>query len=186
MTSQKIQRTEYLVPGSGLPRLGSTTHAESAVDVTGYLVPLEQVHGSALHGSGVADGLAVTAVPGSASVQIAPGVAVDATGRHISLAAGGTAEISPDPANSSQLVPVTTDGVALPTTGHTGNCVVTVAWRETFDQAQFASSGQKIFQDNHTPWLRVSPATGPPADDHPRSSWPPCPWTPTATYCPMA
>ena len=164
MTSQEIQRTEYLVPGSGLPRLGSTTHAESAVDVAGYLRPLEQVHGSALHGSGVAEGLAVTAVPGSASVQIGPGVAVDTAGRHISLAAGGTAEISADPANSSQLVPVTADGVTLPTTGHTGDCVVTVAWRETFDQALFASSGQKIFQDNHTPWLLVSPAPATPAD----------------------
>lgn len=165
MTSQEIQRTEYLVPGSGLPRLGPTTHAESAIDVSGYLRPLEQVHGSTLHGLGVADGLAVSAAAGSASVTIAPGVAMDTTGRHISLAVGGMAEISADPVNSSQLVPVTPTGVTLPTTGNSGTCVVTATWRETFDQALFAASQQKIYQDNHTPWLRVSPAGSTGADD---------------------
>jgi len=154
MTSRRIDRTEYRVPGSGLPRLGNTSHAESGVDVEGYLQPLEQVHGSA-HGTGVVEGLAVTAIPGSAVLRVAPGVAVDASGRHIALASGGVAEIGEDPDQASTLVPVDGTGVQLPTTGSTGALVLTVQWRETFDQDLFTSSGQKIFQDNHTPWLRL-------------------------------
>jgi hypothetical protein len=161
MPSQRITRTEYRVPGSGLPRLGATTHAESDVDLVDYVRPLEQVHASA-HGSGVVEGFAVTAAPGASVVQITPGVAVDVTGRHISLAAGGLAEISADPELNSQLVPVDDTGVDMPTGGRSGSCAVSVTWRETFDQELFASSGQKIFQDNQTPWLRLSPAGDPP------------------------
>ena len=163
MTSRRISRTEYRVPGSGLPRLGATTHAESGVDLEEYLRPLEQVHTSA-HGSGVVEGLTVTAVPGASVVRITPGVAIDGAGRHIALAAGGFAEISPDPDNTSNLLPVDATGVELPTGGRSGSCEVSVAWRETFDQDLFASSGQKIFQDNHTPWLRLSPVGGAPDD----------------------
>src|SRR4051812_3814826 len=158
MATQRISRTEYRVPGgSGLPRVGGSSHAESAEDVDGYLRPLEQVHASA-HGYGVLEGLTVDATRGAMTVRIGPGVAVDSGGRHIALAPGGLAEVAADPSAESRLVQVAADGVALPTSGHSGSRVVSVQWRETFDQDLFASSGQKVFQNDHTPWLRLTPA----------------------------
>jgi hypothetical protein len=167
MTSRRITRTEYRVPGeSGLPRLGPTTHAEDAVDIEGYVQPLEQVHSSA-HGTGVLEGLVVRATVGGAVVRIEPGVAVDPDGRHICLAVGGLAETSRDPDAAGSLVLVEAGGVPLSTAGlDGGRYEINVRWRETFDQDLFAGSGQRIFQNNHTPWLRADPPGAGP--DQPR------------------
>ena len=165
MTSLRITRTEYRVPGeSGLPRLGSTTHAEDAVDVDGYVQPLEQVHSSA-HGTGVVEGFRVSGGTGDDTIRIGPGVAVDPDGRHISLAVGALAEVSPDPDAASSLVLVEAAGVPLSTAGRGGGVhEVCVRWRETFDQDLFAGSNQRIFQNNHTPWLRLDPPGAGPDD----------------------
>ena len=74
MTSTPISHTKHDVPGAdGIWRPGATSHEESGTDLRDYLRPLEQVHNSALHGSGVADGLALSAVPGGTSVRVGPG-----------------------------------------------------------------------------------------------------------------
>jgi hypothetical protein len=93
-----------------------------------------------------------------------PGVAVDSVGRHIVLAADGLAEVADDPDHVSRLVAPLADGVPLSTLGHTGSCVVTVQWRETFDQGLFDSSFQQTFQTRQTPWLRLLAAGQDPGD----------------------
>lgn len=158
MALQQISHVEHRVPDTGVFRPGSTSHEESGTDLESYLRPLEQAHGVGLHGTGVAAGLSVLAVPGSVKVKVAPGIAVDGVGRHIVLAPGGLAEIATDPAQSSRLVPVTDTGVELSTLGQTGACVLTVQWRETFDRQLLDDTFQQTFLTRHTPWLRVLPA----------------------------
>ena len=162
MTAEQIVRVEHLTPGSTDPRPGFPTYEEADADLTGYTRPLERVHASALHGSGVAEGLEVVATVGTGTVRVRPGVAVDPAGRHIVLAPDGRAELSERPDLTSHLVALTADGVEVPTTGHTGNCVLTVQWRETFDQALENDFGR--FRTEHTPWLRFAAAPLTPAD----------------------
>src|SRR4051794_31431380 len=160
VTNAAISHTKHDIPGTdGVRRPGSTSHEESGTDLEGYLRPLEEAHVTALHGSGVAFGLTLSATTGSADILIGPGVAVDLSGRHVVLAPGGLAELSETPDVTSSLASVGADGVRLPTGGHTGRCLVTVAWRETFDKALLDSSFQQKFLERQTPWLRlVDPA----------------------------
>jgi Chaperone of endosialidase len=154
VATERINRVEHKVPGGGASRPGSPTHEESDADLDGYTRALEQVHASASHGTGVVEGLAVIAAPGSASVRVAPGVAVDVTGRHIAVAPGAHVELSELPDQTSVPAAVTEDGVDVSTAGHTGSCVLTVQWRETFDQAHLDATGDS--RTEHTPWFRVS------------------------------
>src|SRR5205823_109771 len=125
-----------------------------------YYQFLEQIHGSGLHSWGIASGLAVSVVTTpAAGLQISPGIGLDATGKHISLAVGGKAEINPSPAgNVASLGTVSATGVTLPTpTNNAGDQYLTIEWRETFDDATWVSSGGQTFQKLHTPWLRLQP-----------------------------
>ncbi|MGK5169325.1 hypothetical protein [Geodermatophilus sp. CPCC 205761] len=159
MEPRPISHTEYGVGTTpGVPRPGSTSHEESGIDLESYLRPLEQAHAGALHGRGVAVGLAVRAVPGESVVRVTTGVAVDGSGRHVVLAPGGAAEVADDPTLGSVLVPVDGSGVELPTAGRSGACRVTVRWRETFDQDLRDQTG--AFLTRHTPWLRLEPTAG--------------------------
>ena len=164
MATQRISHIEHRVPGTGVWRPGETSHEESGTDLEGYLRPLEQVHASALHGSGVAEGLTVLAAPGSATVRVAPGVAIDSVGRHIVLTPGGQVEVSDDPDHSSRLVTLSEDGVDLSTAGQSGACRLTVQWRETFDKQLLEDTFQQTFLNVHTPWLRVLPVDTPTPD----------------------
>ncbi|HET6393388.1 MAG TPA: hypothetical protein VFG13_11260 [Blastococcus sp.] len=56
MPAKPIKHIEHRVPGTAVWRPGSTSHEESGTDLRDYLRPLEQVHNSVLHGSGVVAG----------------------------------------------------------------------------------------------------------------------------------
>jgi hypothetical protein len=163
MASENLTRTTYRDPTSpGNPiRGGDAARAEADRDMEQFYRPLERAHGSALHGWGVAAGLAVEAVPNAPGLTILPGVALDGTGRHVCLIAGGQAEVGPqaDVAGTPpQLVPVAAAGAALSTAGLSGDKLLTVEFWETFDYPAHAAPG--IFQYLHTPWLRLLDAAG--------------------------
>ncbi|NKE57550.1 hypothetical protein FXN61_12170 [Lentzea sp. PSKA42] len=148
--AEKLVRTSYL-DVTGQPRQGMTSLRESRVDVERYAQPLAGTHASALHRWGIGIGLGVSVA--AAGVRIGVGVAVDAAGRHISLAAGGTAKLE-----EQVLTPVGENGVLVSTAGVSGTLVVTIAWAETFDKAEFQAS--QTFLMMETPLLRFRPATG--------------------------
>src|SRR2546428_11488047 len=111
MTSQNLQRTTYRDPTTtGNPVRGdSPTRAENALDMDQYYRPLERVHSSSLHGAGVASGLRVTATLNSSTIIVLPGIALDSSGQHISLASGGNTEVGPSadaPGTNPTLAPV--------------------------------------------------------------------------------
>jgi hypothetical protein len=123
-----------------------------------YFRSVERVHGSGAHGAGIASGLQVSATIGQAGVTIAPGSALDPTGKHIYLAVTGKAEIGPtadNPGVPPDLVTVAANGVVLSTAGFTGYFLVVVQWRETFDSTLFQNSQFTTAQYNHTPWVRL-------------------------------
>jgi len=163
---QPINRTEHDVPGAPeVSRPGGTSHAEDGLDLRQYLRPLEQAHAAALHGRGVAAGLAVSADAGTATLRVAPGVAVDAQGRHIVLAPGGSVETADNPDQASRLVPITEAGVELSTTGLSGSILVAVRWRETFDATlQGGPNPDDRFVTRHTPWLQLTGTLDPQHD----------------------
>lgn len=64
---------------------GQYLQDQDFVDEQHYHVDRTRRHARFLHVAGIADGLAVTAVPGQAQVTVAPGTAVDADGRTLVL-----------------------------------------------------------------------------------------------------
>src|SRR3954469_25559733 len=100
MASEPIVRTIYTDPANNdLLRGGATAHSESWVDQLKYAQPLERIHGSGLHGWGIGEGLAITATLNQQGVHVLPGIGVDVSGRHISLALAGEAEVGPNADN---------------------------------------------------------------------------------------
>ncbi|TKK89561.1 hypothetical protein FDA94_09225 [Herbidospora galbida] len=152
--TERLVRTSYVDPtvDPPEPRQGDTGLHESRQDQEGYADPLHRLHGSALHGWGVATGLGVTATIGANGIRVAPGVALDARGRLLPLAPGGHARL-----DDGTPVPVTGDGAALPTAGSVPESLVTVGWAETFDFAGVASG---VFNTETTPVLRLRPVAG--------------------------
>ena len=164
MAAQKLQRTTHrdpLAPGNPV-RTGNVSHAEAARDMDQYDRPLEQVHaGATLHGWGIAAGLQVTATLNAPDLRVLAGVALDATGRHISLAEGGTAEIGQNaeaPGATPMPAAVTPTGVVIPTAGLTGAKFVTIQFLETFDNDAYLTLG--VYRYDHTPWIRLLDAAG--------------------------
>jgi hypothetical protein len=166
MTSQPFRHTSY-IDSMGQPRGGSTGHSESQVDLTQYHQPLEQVHGSSLHTWGIAVGLTVSAVSGQPNLTVTTGIGLDSTGRHISLA---TSPASPLGillygvclGAAATPTPVTGNTVTLTTTStDSGDRYLTIEWKETFDDKTWNATQQQIFQQLHTPWLRLQPTTLP-------------------------
>jgi len=147
--TERLVRTSYVDPTvtPAEPRQGDTGLRESRQDQAGYFDPLHRLHGSALHGQGVAAGLSVEATIGQAGVRVGPGVALDVSGRLIPLAVGGQARLDDD-----NLVAVDERGVALSSQGMTGARYVTIAWAETFDFTGVASG---VFNIETTPVLRL-------------------------------
>ena len=160
MPAEKLTRTSYR-DDDGDPRDGTTSMAESRRDMEEHLLPLLRVHASALHGSGVATGLAVTATTGGTTIAVGPGVAVDGLGRHLSVASGGQVLLG----TGSDPVDVGAAGVVLdlttlspaPTPAHH----LTLTFSETFDALAHATSGFQIFELDHTPRLTLQPAAAP-------------------------
>jgi hypothetical protein len=63
--------------------------AQNCADVENYLIPVGMAASSALHISGVADGLRVSAARDAAEVKISLGTALDSEGRVVVVAEGG-------------------------------------------------------------------------------------------------
>jgi hypothetical protein len=161
MTSLPLVRTEYwnVSQSPPIPRTGSTAHGESITDMEGYLLPAAQTLASSLHGGGVAEGLTVSAVSGQAGLTVAPGVAFDVAGRLIALAAGGSAVVDPNAGSQVQgvaTVPVTQDGLVFATDGISGDFLLTITWREVFNQGQVGNAPVLM----HAPWLRLTAVAG--------------------------
>ncbi|MFD4669928.1 hypothetical protein ACFWNN_09345 [Lentzea sp. NPDC058450] len=148
--AEKLVRTSY-VDVTGQLRQGTTALRESRIDVERYVRPLVGAHAASLHQWGICSGLGVSAMVGQTSARVATGVAVDAEGRHISLAAGGSAKLE-----DQTLVSVVDIGVVLSTNGLSGPVVVTVGWAETFDKAGFQAN--QAFLMMETPLLRIQRA----------------------------
>lgn len=164
MSSQKLTRTTYRDPTdpSNPIRSGDVARAEAAMDMDQYYRPLEQVHGSGLHQFGAADGLRVNATNGTQGIKVLPGIAIDSVGRHISLAAGGQAEVGATadaPGATPQLVAVdAVNGALVPTAGLSGDKLVVIRHWETFDANAWNMFNAYVFM--HTPWIRLAPAAG--------------------------
>jgi len=152
-----------VLPASGLPSFG-----DAALDAEQYHRPIERLHGSGLHGAGVAFGMQIACTVGHPNVTVAPGLALDAAGRHVYLAVGGQAEIGATasvPNTPPNLVPVTAAGAVFPTAGLTGDHYMVAQWRETWDSASYASD-PNITQYNDTPWLQLITAANYAPDVH--------------------
>jgi hypothetical protein len=169
VTNQVTLETRYdaLVPDPDDPQGGVAVAerlvAESDRDVESWARPLERIHGSGLHRWGVALGLGVEVTIGQSGVTIAPGIALDAPGRHISLADGGRAEVrrlappgpAPPLAPSSAANTVTATGITLATPASeypAGEYAVTIEWREAWLPAP-----DRYWV--HVPWLRLLSGT---------------------------
>lgn len=148
--AEQLIRTSF-VDVSGQPRQGSTSLRESRVDAERYLQPLVRAHASALHSWGIAEGLRVSATIGVSGLTIGPGVALDAAGRHICVAEGGSVKL-----DDGSLAAVGQSGVEIPTTGPMGATVLTIAWDEVFDRVAFHTD--QLFQMMETPLIRLRPA----------------------------
>jgi hypothetical protein len=155
-----VKRTDYWNPTTGGPFTSPTGKGESYTDVEQYFLPVDRLTQAALHGWGVAAGLEVSAAVGGTDLAISIGVAFDAAGRALLLAAAGTAVTDPndDPSTMLDVSPVTLTQTGLPVTtsvlapGLTGAALLTLTWREVHD------SGQAVLL--HAPWVRLVPAAG--------------------------
>jgi hypothetical protein len=151
-----MTRSQYFNVATGTVRAGSTSHGESLTDVESGLLPLARSTASSLHSWGVADGLSVTATTGQAGVTVAPGAALDSSGRLVALAPGGVAIIDPaaDPSQVVNIatVPVGDGGVTVPTDGlGPAMLLLTATFREVQDQGQAGAPPVLL----HAPWLRL-------------------------------
>ena len=157
MTSLPLARTEYMNVSTNTVRTGATSHGESLTDMESYLMRHGQIGASALRAWGVAEGLTVVAAPDPTSLTVKPGVALDASGHLIALAANGFAitalDVDPGQVANVPIVPVTADGVVLATTGLTGDRYLTLTWREVIDPSSPAAAPTLV----HAPWLRLQP-----------------------------
>jgi len=157
-------------PTPGVAQVGPS-YGDAAIDMEGYHRPLERLHGTGLHAAGVAYGMQIVCTKGAPNVQILPGLALDESGKHIYLAATGTAEIDPEanvesgvstivsasgPSSAPFFTLYSAPQAEAPgdiVTAFTGTWYVVVQWRETFDFAAYASD-PNVYIYNDTPWLQ--------------------------------
>ncbi|GHO90351.1 hypothetical protein KSF_003990 [Reticulibacter mediterranei] len=150
-TFPQLQRINYSAD-LGVPRDGNPTYQESSTDMEQHYQPLERLHGVGLHGWGIAAGLQVAFTPHQTGVTVRPGIALDSHGLHILLVAHGQADIGlqSDGPGVIPLVPVSEQGVLVPTDTLTGDQFLVIRFFETVDRANFCT---------HTPWVHfVTPA----------------------------
>ncbi|MBM2614001.1 hypothetical protein JIG36_00330 [Actinoplanes sp. LDG1-06] len=155
MSALALARTAYLDPATGTLRGGPTGHGESHVDLESFVLPSARMTLNALASWGVADGLAVRAQPGATTVTVSTGTAFDRNGHLVSLGAGGSAVVDPDvDPNQVANVPtvlVSEQGVGLSTAGLSGERLLTLTWREVFDDTLLGNAPMLV----HAPWLRL-------------------------------
>jgi hypothetical protein len=158
MSGGPLQRAQYRNVNTGTVRTGATGHGESLVDIEDYLLPIDGLRNSALHGWGVVTGLRVRATPGASGLAISLGSALDSAGRLVTLAEGSVAVVDPTVGGDQILdvptVPVTAEGISLDTAGTGGELYLTLTWREV--QRDLADAPVLM----HAPWARLVPEAG--------------------------
>jgi hypothetical protein len=137
----------------------SPSCTQSYIDQWKYTHRIEKLHGSGLHGWGIATGLEVEIVvdqnTGKTSLNVLPGIALDSEGRHISLAVDGIAELNPKADDSGQSATpsiVTTNGINLPTEKSPFKntwAYLTIQWWE------YLTTANNVSVAVHMPWLQL-------------------------------
>ena len=115
---------------------------------------MARMHHAALHGRGVASGLAVSVQEAGTQVEVQPGVAVNGKGELIALAAEGQADVGADrPGEPGQQID---PPFRLSTTGReSGTHYLCIQFAQTLRFTE--GSCGKLEQ---TPWLRLLPSAG--------------------------
>jgi hypothetical protein len=156
MPSFPLEWTVYRDPiNNNIPMTGPVPRTDAMIDQERYYQPLEQIHASSVHTWGIANGLRVRAKRGLPEIQIETGVAIDADGHHVSLAANGSAELSPNP-DPLNPVPtsVTANGVVLkaPVSGTPAEVLLTIQYWAAFDVNSPTAGTRRFLQ---MPWIRL-------------------------------
>ena len=151
MSAELVKRSQYFNPPSTECPHSSRNHFE---DWEEFHLPMARMHHVALHGRGVATGLAVSVQEGGTQIEVGPGVAVDGRGELIALSDEGQADIGIDgPGEADQQIdPPFRLGTAGRENGTHYLCI-------QFAQALRFTEGScgKLEQ---TPWLRLLPTAG--------------------------
>jgi Chaperone of endosialidase len=93
MPAERVKRSQYFSPPATECPHSSRNHFE---DWEEFHLPMVRMHHAALHGRGVATGLAVSGQNGGTQIEVGPGVAIDGNGELIALSAEGQADIGVD------------------------------------------------------------------------------------------
>ena len=93
MSAEQVKRSQYFNPPTTECPHSSRNHFE---DWEEFHLPMARMHHAALHGHGVASGLAVSVQEAGAQIEVGPGVAVNGKGELIALAAEGQADVGVD------------------------------------------------------------------------------------------
>jgi hypothetical protein len=153
MSAEPVKRSQYFNPPSTECPHSSRNHFE---DWEEFHLPMARMHHVALHGQGVASGLAVSIQEAGTQIEVAPGVAVNGRGELIALAAAGQADIGIDaPGEADQQIGAP---FRLGTSGRaSGSHYLCIQFAQALRFAE--GSCGKVEQ---TPWLRLLPSAGTP------------------------
>jgi hypothetical protein len=151
MSVEQVKRSQYFNPPTTECPHSSRTHFE---DWEEFHLPMARMHHAALHGRGVASGLAVSVQEAGTQVDVQPGVAVNGKGELIALAAEGQADVGADrPGEPGQQID---PPFRLSTTGReSGTHYLCIQFAQTLRFTE--GSCGKLEQ---TPWLRLLPSAG--------------------------
>ncbi|HEX2477881.1 MAG TPA: tail fiber domain-containing protein [Geminicoccaceae bacterium] len=151
MSAELVKRSQYFNPPSTECPHSSRNHFE---DWEEFHLPMARMHHVALHGRGVATGLAVSVQEGGTQIEVGPGVAIVGNGELIALSDAGQADVGIDgPGEADQQIgPPFRLGTAGRENGPHYLCI-------QFAQALRFAEGScgKLEQ---TPWLRLLPTAG--------------------------
>ncbi|MGY1670341.1 hypothetical protein [Geodermatophilus sp. SYSU D00710] len=154
MGAVPLTRSSYLDSTGSVRDEPPTEPRESQLDQEQLVIAWGRIHANGSHGWGVATGLDVSATVDAAGLTVAPGIAIDALGQHISLAEGaGRALVG----TSNTPVDVIGTGVALPTTG-TGGTALSGPFNVTVEFAEFLDQDTRRYR--HTPRVRLVASEG--------------------------
>ncbi|MEV6279194.1 hypothetical protein [Nocardia sp. NPDC051832] len=159
MATPELKRTDYWNRVTGTVRNGNPTRTENVTDIENFTIPYVNELTAGLHLWGVATGLTVSGIASQSGIFLTPGSAADSAGHLIALTAGSIAIISPDidPGQTTDIptIPVTGNGITLPTTGISGNHYVTIRHHEVTTEGLLGNAPTLT----HAPWVRLLSTT---------------------------